>query len=70
MQTVKLVQRSGNNRTYSSDKRLIGVVVCKDPSLYVTTGYYIRLDRGYPNEVTVKAYRSAIQAARAAYNSI
>jgi len=68
--SVALTHRSGNNRTYSSDKGLIGVVVCKDPNLYVTTGYYIRTDRNYPNHVVTKAYRSAKAAALAAYKSI
>ena len=67
---VTLTQRSGNNRTYTSDKGLIGVVVCKDANLYVTTGYYIRTDRAYPLNVARKAYRTAKQAALAAYNSI
>lgn len=67
---VTLTQRSGNNRTYTSDKGLIGVVVCKDPNLYVTTGYYIRTDRSYPNSAVNKAYRTAKQAAQAAYQSI
>lgn len=70
MSQVTLTQRSGNNRTYTSDKGLIGVVVCKDPNLYVTTGYYIRTDRDYPMSVARKAYLSAKQAAKAAYNSI
>jgi hypothetical protein len=70
LNTVTLNQRSGNNRTYVSDKGLIGVVVCTDPNLYVTTGYYIRTDRNYPNHVVTKAYRTAKQAALAAYKSI
>lgn len=67
---VTLTQRSGNNRTYSSDKGLIGIVVCTDPNLYVITGYYIRTDRNYPMSVVTKAYRSAKAAALAAYKSI
>jgi len=70
MSQVTLTQRSGNNRTYTSDKGLIGIVVCKDPNLYVTTGYYIRTDRSYPMSVVTKAYRTAKQAAQAAYKSI
>jgi hypothetical protein len=70
MSQVTLTQRSGNNRTYISDKGLIGIVVCKDPNLYVTTGYYIRTDRSYPMSVVTKVYRTAKQAAQAAYKSI
>lgn len=70
MSQVTLTSRSGNNRTYTSDKGLIGIVVCNDPNLYVTTGYYIRTDRNYPMHVVTKAYRTAKQAAQAAYKSI
>ena len=70
MSQVTLTERSGNNRTYTSDKGLIGIVVCKDPNLYVTTGYYIRTDRNYPVSVVTKAYRTAKQAAQAAYKAL
>jgi hypothetical protein len=70
MQTIKLLQRSGNNRTYTSDKGNIEIVVCNDLNLYVTTGYYLRINRAYPNHIASKAYRSGKQAAVAAYKAI
>ena len=70
MTTLSLEQRSGNNLTYTSDKGLIGIIRCLDSNLYVTPGYYIRTDRNYPLSVATKAYRTAGQAAQAAYKSL
>jgi CRISPR/Cas system CSM-associated protein Csm4 (group 5 of RAMP superfamily) len=70
MKTIKLTQRSGFNRTYTSDKGEIEIVVCNDANLYATTGYYLRLSRAYPNHIASKAYSSGKQAAIAAYKSI
>ena len=67
---AKLIKRNGYNLTYTSDKGNIEIVNCTNPSLYVTTGYFIRLSMSVPSEVSVKCYRTAKQAAQAAYNAM
>lgn len=65
-----LVNRSGNNRTYRTDKGTIEVVLCLSPNLYVNPGYYLRLDSRVPSEVLSKRFSTGIQAVKAAYNSM
>lgn len=67
---MQLIQRQGNNRTYTSDKGNIEVVVCLDPNLYVNTGYYIRSSMSVPNEVLSRRYSTGKQAAVAAYKAM
>ncbi len=68
--TMKLIQRQGNNRTYTTDKGNIEVVVCTDPNLYANTGYYIRANMSVPNEVLSRAYSTGKRAAIAAYKTM
>lgn len=67
---MKLIQRQGNNRTYTSDKGNIEVVVCTDPHLYINTGYYVRASMSEPNEVLSRAYSTGKRAAIAAYKAM
>ena len=67
---MQLVKRQGNNRTYTSNKGDIEVVVCTDRNLYVNPGYYIRASMSVPNEILSKPYRSAKIAAKACYNAL
>lgn len=67
---MQLIQRQGNNRTYTSNKGNIEVVVCTDPNLYVNTGYYIRASMSVPNEVLSRRYSTAKRAATAAYKAM
>lgn len=67
---MQLIQRQGNNRTYTSNKGNIEVVVCTDPNLYVNTGYYIRASMSVPNEVLSRRYNTAKRAATAAYKAM
>ena len=66
----RIINRSGNNRTYATDKGNIEVVLCLDPNLYVTTGYYLRIDSRIPDAVLSKRFSSGIRAVKAAYKSI
>ena len=66
----RIINRSGNNRTYATDKGNIEVVLCLDPNLYVTTGYYLRIDSRIPDAVLSKRFSSGKQAVKAAYQSI
>jgi hypothetical protein len=70
MANIKLINRSGNNRTYTSDKGIIEVVLCLDPNLYVTTGYYLRTTVQVPESVLSKRFSSGKNAALAAYNAM
>ena len=65
-----LINRQGNNRTYNTDKGNIEIVVCLDPNLYVNTGYYVRCDSRFPNDVLSKRFASGKQAVKAAYNAL
>lgn len=67
---MQLVKRQGNNRTYTSNKGNIEVVVCTDRNLYVNPGYYIRASMSVPLEILSKPYRSAKDAAKDCYNSM
>lgn len=67
---MQLIKRQGNNRTYTSDKGLIEVVVCADRNLYVNPGYYVRASMSVPSEILSKSYRSAKDAAKACYNAM
>lgn len=67
---MQLTTRQGNNRTYTTDKGNIEIVVCTDPNLYVNPGYYIRSSMSCPNEVLSRRYSSAKRAAVAAYKSM
>jgi hypothetical protein len=67
---MQLTHRQGNNRTYTTDKGQIEVVVCLDPNLYVNTGYYIRASVPVPNSVLSRRYSTAKGAAMAAYKSL
>ena len=67
---MQLIQRQGNNRTYTSNKGNIEVVVCTDPNLYVNTGYYIRASMSVPNAVLSRRYSTANRAAIAAYKAM
>jgi hypothetical protein len=67
---MKLINRSGNNRIYNTDKGNIEVVLCLDPNLYIKTGYYLRLDSRIPSEILSKRFSSGKQAVFAAYNAM
>lgn len=67
---MQLTQRQGNNRTYTTDKGTIEIVVCTDPNLYVNTGYYIRSTMPVPAAVLSRAYSTGKRAAIAAYKAM
>jgi hypothetical protein len=67
---MQLTKRQGNNRTYTTDKGNIEIVVCTDPNLYVNTGYYIRASMPIPNEVLSRVYTTGKRAAIAAYKAL
>ena len=70
MESIKLIKREGMHRVYKSDKGFIWVGVCTNPNIYVEPGYYISPEKRIPDAISKKRYSSAIQAAKAAYNSI
>ena len=67
---VKLINRSGNNRTYATDKGTINVLLCLDPNVYVNPGHYLCIDGRIPAEILSKRFSSGMQAVKAAYRSM
>jgi hypothetical protein len=67
---IKLIRRSGDFRTYETDKGIIEVKLCLNPNIYTNPGYYLTLNNDLPREILCKRFSSGKAAVKAAYNSI